>query len=80
MLDRWTPTESHVVIGVYRESKDQRGRVTEKTYRCVCSCGWRSIEYHEPTVEPCPVLGALVERARRLKRNGERIEWKRAEP
>ena len=75
-LDRWTPAEQHQVIGVYRETKDREGRVTDTIYRCVCSCGWRSREYHEATTEPCPVLGALVERAQRIKKDGERVEWR----
>ena len=76
MLDRWTPAEAHHVIGVYRETKDREGRVIDTMYRCVCSCGWRSREYHQPLSEPCPVLGALVERAQRIKKDGERINWK----
>jgi hypothetical protein len=75
MLDRWTPVETHVVIGVYRTVKDREGRVIDTIYRTSCSCGWRSREYHEPIPEPCPVLGALVERAQRMNR-GERTEWK----
>lgn len=78
MLDRWTPITTHTVTCVYREVKDREGRVVEKVYRSACSCGWRSIEFHKPILDPCPVYGALAERAHRLKRDGERIEWKTA--
>ncbi len=74
MLDRWTPREAHHVMGVYRETK-QHGCVVDTVYRVICSCGWRSLEYHEPFTEPCPVLGALTERAKRMNK-GERTEWK----
>ncbi len=76
MLDRWTPQDAHHVLGVYRELKDKEGRVIDTMYRVACSCGWRSREYHEKVVEPCPVLGALNERGNRLKRDGERLDWK----
>lgn len=80
MLDRWTPFESHQVICVYREVKDREGRVVEKVYRTTCACGWRSIEYHAPFCDPCPVGQALTERAFRLKRDFERVEWKQVTP
>ena len=76
MLDRWTPQAAHQVIAVCHERQDSTGRVVDTLYRAECACGWRSREYHEKVVEPCPVLGALNERANRLKRDGDRTEWK----
>lgn len=74
MLDRWSAPDMHAVSSVYREVKDREGRVTERIYRSMCECGWRSIEFHKATSDTCPVGEALQERARRLNR-GDRVIW-----
>lgn len=87
MLDRWTPEVMHKTRQVYRVEtifRDGGGKVASiliknKWYRVECLCGWRSQEFPRPMTERCPVLDALTSRARSLKRDGERIEWKPVE-
>lgn len=85
MLDRWTPEVMHKTrhvrarlrrIGDFRENTHIDGNWW---YRVECLCGWRSVELPRPVAQECPVLVALTERARNLKRDGERIEWKSIE-
>jgi hypothetical protein len=75
MLDRWTPPVMHSVSVVYREVKDREQRVIEKVFRSVCLCGWRSLEFHKPADDRCPVGEALLERERRKRKDGERVTW-----
>lgn len=82
MLDRWTPKVMHVTWLVYRQVRRDGPLTPGETvtwYRNECLCGWRSVELPRPVAEECPVLVALTERARNLKRDGERIEWKTVE-
>jgi hypothetical protein len=78
MLDRWTPEAMHRTRQVYRDVRhgDRHGAITLRWYRVECLCGWRTVELPRPVAEKCPVLTALEERARTMKRAGERIEWK----
>lgn len=79
MLDHWSVPKYHVVTVVYwdRRVPIGNGRTTiEREFREVCTCGWRSIEYPGAhRVTKCPVLDALEDRLRRLRRPTERIEW-----
>lgn len=75
MLDRWTPEIMHITSSVYREVKDREGRVVDRIYRSVCICGWRSLEWHKAATDQCPVGDALRERAKRVKKDGERLTW-----
>lgn len=82
MLDRWTPQVMHKTRQVFRVVKLRSTRGTEGEhpfYRVECLCGWRSAELPRIVTAECPVLIALTERARHLKRDGERIEWKAVE-
>jgi hypothetical protein len=77
MLDRWTPDVMHKTTQVFRVVK-RAGDPTDsgqRWYRVECLCGWRSQQLPRPVAEQCPVHAALDERARHLKRDGERIEW-----
>ena len=77
MLDRWsTPEQHHVSTFVrVRQLPDGKGGLTtERDYRSVCSCGWRSIEFIKPFADVCPVLSALQERMRRAARPDD--EWR----
>ena len=76
MLDRWTSEIMHTMSSVYREVKDQEGRVVDRVYRTVCLCGWRSLEWHKAALDSCPVGDALRERAKRVRKDGERLIWK----
>lgn len=77
MLDRWSAPAAHVVTLHSRERRVtlQRQTFVDVEFRSICVCGWRSIETMSPTVERCPVGDALDDRARRMKRPGERVEW-----
>ena len=79
MLDRWTTPEQHIMTTVYRDRRVPNGRggwTVDRDYREVCTCGYRSIEFVAPVHHACcPVLEALQDRARRLKRINERIDW-----
>lgn len=80
MLDRWTPEVTHKTRQVFRIVKRRRSEgdlfdEDHQWYRVECLCGWRSAELPRPVAETCPVQIALAERARSLKRDGERIEW-----
>ena len=77
MLDRWSTPEQHRVRTFVRvrQLPDGHGNLTtERDYRSVCSCGWRSIEFIKPFADRCPVLDALNERARRAATQGD--EWR----
>ena len=76
MLDRWSTPEQHRVSTHVRERKtlDGGALVTERDYRSVCSCGWRSIEFIKPFADRCPVLDALQERQRRAATPDD--EWR----
>lgn len=79
MLDHWSNPAHHVVTIVYwdRRIPVGNGRTTiEREFREQCTCGYRSIEFMgAPKVMKCPVLDALEERLRRLRKPTERIEW-----
>lgn len=79
MLDRWTPDVTHKTRQVYRDSMEGQPQRSYRWYRVECLCGWRSSELPRPVDAKCPVLMALTERARSLKRDSERIEWKPVE-
>lgn len=82
MLDRWTPEVMHRTRHVYRVIKkygDDEPLEGKRWYRVECLCGWRSAELPRIVAAECPVQAALTERARFLKRDGERIEWKPVE-
>ena len=65
MLDRWSNPASHQIVIVSRELQTV-SEGTTRDYKAVCSCGWESLPSSEPTREPCPVIGALVERLKRV--------------
>lgn len=75
MLDRWTPPAMHMTTPMVRDVV-QHGQVVDRIYRSVCLCGWRSLEYHAPTVDRCPVGQALTEREQR--RQKDRLVWRPA--
>jgi hypothetical protein len=79
MLDRWTPAVTHKTRHVYRDVMQGTPPREYRWYRVECLCGWRTAEMPRIVAAECPVLAALTERARNLKRDGERIEWKAVE-
>lgn len=77
MLDNWTPETKHTIRVVYRERRMlfQQRNLIDVDYRSVCTCGWRSIETPSPQIDRCPVGDALADRAKRVKKITERVEW-----
>lgn len=74
MLDHWVNPALHVVsVMIHTDASGSQ-------YRSTCSCGWRAIPFVRPLVEVCPILEALRDRQRRIKKADERVDWTRHRP
>ena len=64
LLDEWAKPEHHIITV-------QTDAVLPDYFQAVCSCGWRGLAeafYSQAQRDACPVLDALQERQKRMRR------------